>query len=349
MILKKRYLNILKVILVISLNNMDGTFLGTYEKRISDWEKLIKTDPENKKKHENEMHEYMAECLPFIRKYMNFDKESEMEETNTLFNVVHKKGLQRKQIYYDYLRDVENYKGAFPKEKEPKKKHVDFKEFIPPCKNCKTSAHVFLDDQSSDFVCTQCGTVEHTVGEELSYKEEQEHNEKAVPQCGYKKENHLNEWILQFQGRETTNIPETVIEQLRAEFKKQKIKKVSEITREKVRQLLKKLKLSKYYEHSTHITHILNGLKPPEMSQTLEDRLRLMFKEIQGPFQKHCPPERNNFLSYSYVLYKFCELLEEDEYLPFFPLLKSKDKLHQQDVIWQKICGELQWEYIPTI
>ena len=58
---------------------------------------------------------------------------------------------------------------------------------------------------------------------------------------------------------------------------------------------------------------------------------------------------RKNFLSYSYVLYKFCELLGEDEYLQYFPLLKSKEKLYQQDVIWKKICSDLQWEYIPTI
>jgi hypothetical protein len=73
-----------------------------------------------------------------------------------------------------------------------------------------------------------------------------------------------------------------------------------------------------------------------------------MFKEIQEPFEKHCPANRSNFLSYSYVLYKFCELLEEDEYLPYFPLLKSKEKLRQQDMIWKNICKEVQWEYIAT-
>jgi hypothetical protein len=74
-----------------------------------------------------------------------------------------------------------------------------------------------------------------------------------------------------------------------------------------------------------------------------------MFKDIQAPFEKHCPPERKNFLSYSYVLYKFCELLGEDEYLEYFPLLKSKEKLYNQDVLFRKICEELRWEFIPTI
>ena len=90
-------------------------------------------------------------------------------------------------------------------------------------------------------------------------------------------------------------------------------------------------------------------MQPPKMPQVLEERLRIMFKEIQEPFDKHCPEERKNFLSYSYVLYKFCELLGEDDFLQCFPLLKSKDKLYQQDLIWKLICKELKWEYIPTI
>ena len=48
-----------------------------------------------------------------------------------------------------------------------------------------------------------------------------------------------------------------------------------------------------------------------------------MFKDIQQPFQKHCPDDRKNFLSYSYVLHKFCELLELDEFLKCFPYLKA--------------------------
>ena len=74
-----------------------------------------------------------------------------------------------------------------------------------------------------------------------------------------------------------------------------------------------------------------------------------MFKEIQMPFMKHCPESRKNFLSYSYVLHKFCELLEFDHLLEYFPLLKSREKLHQQDVIWEKICKDVQWQYIPSL
>ena len=51
----------------------------------------------------------------------------------------------------------------------------------------------------------------------------------------------------------------------------------------------------------------------------------------------------------TYVLYKFSELLELNDLLKHFSLLKSREKLQQQDAIWKNICKELQWEFIPSI
>ena len=74
-----------------------------------------------------------------------------------------------------------------------------------------------------------------------------------------------------------------------------------------------------------------------------------MFKEIQIPFQNNCPAYRKNFLSYSYILHKFVQLLELDEFISCFLLLKSREKLHQQDLIWKQICEYLKWEFIASV
>ena len=112
---------------------------------------------------------------------------------------------------------------------------------------------------------------------------------------------------------------------------------------------LKKLRYNKYYEHIPHIINKLNGLPPPILTREVEEKLRIMFKDIQTPWIKHCPSNRSNFFSYSYVLYKCLELLEEDQFLSYFTLLKSREKLAEQDNIWKLICKDLQWEYIKTI
>jgi hypothetical protein len=313
---------------------MEGNFLSRYENKLIEWDRLIESDPMNKDKYENDMNEYILMCIPFIEAYM--DKNQTKQEVSNVFNCKIKKGLQKKEIYENYLDVVE---GQYVQ------KNLDTR--MNTCKACK-SFDIFLDPATSDNICRSCGLSVQTLTQDMSYKEEQETSEKVMS-YSYKRENHFNEWISQFQAQEMTSIPVEVIEQLRTELKKMKIKKLTEITHAKVRGLLKKLRLNKYYEHVPYIANMLNGMQPPKMPHVLEERLRIMFKEIQEPFDKNCPQDRKNFLSYSYVLYKFCELLGEDQYLQCFPLLKSKEKLYQQDVIWKMICADLKWEFIQTI
>jgi hypothetical protein len=195
--------------------------------------------------------------------------------------------------------------------------------------------------------CSECGFQEYILvdSEKPSYKDPP----REMAYCAYKKVNHLNEWLAQFQAKETTDIGNDVLELIRNELKKERITDMSKVKASKLKEVIRKLKLTKCYDHVAHILNRLNGISAPVLSREIEDKLRFMFKEIQFSFVKHCPPGRSNFLSYSYVLYKFCELLELDEYLPCFPLLKSREKLWLCDQIWKKITAELMWAFIPTV
>ena len=82
----------------------------------------------------------------------------------------------------------------------------------------------------------------------------------------------------------------------------------------------------------------MTGFIPPSIDTNIEELLRSMFREIQPAFSKHCPKDRKNFLSYSYVLYKFCELLELDDLLPNFNLLKSLSKTPTARFLYGKKC-----------
>tara|TARA_R110002074_G_scaffold276009_2_gene447422 strand:- start:108 stop:992 length:885 start_codon:yes stop_codon:yes gene_type:complete len=285
------------------------------------------------KELENDMENllvYMCECAPYLHE-LSAITENDVADGN--FPLVMKTNTKSKKLFEKFLVEVE---GKIPD--------------IPPpdpamwiCQNCGEE----LMEEKCTITCTSCGLSQAYIGSELSYKEEQEIEKHIV--YSYKRENHFNEWLSQFQGIESTSIPITVIEDLRFELKKMRIKDLKDITHPKVRALLKKLRLNKYYEHVPYISTMLNGITPPRMQDALQEKLRLMFGEIQAPFEKNCPESRKNFLSYSYVLYKMCELLGEDQYLPCFPLLKSKEKLKQQDDIWKKITNDLQWQYIPTL
>ena len=124
---------------------------------------------------------------------------------------------------------------------------------------------------------------------------------------------------------------------------------MAEITPAKIRNILKSLRLNKFYEHTPHILLRISGAPTPNFTPEIEEKLRQMFKQIQIPFFNHAPKTRKNFLSYSYTLHKCLQLLELDEYLPFFPLLRSRDKTWQMDVVWEKICKDLNWSFIRSL
>lgn len=124
---------------------------------------------------------------------------------------------------------------------------------------------------------------------------------------------------------------------------------MADLNYNKVKRILKGLQKNKYYEHIAHIIYRLNGIPTPNLSADLEEKLRNMFKQIQIPFWKYAPPKRKNFLSYAYVLHKMIQLLERDEYLNCFQLLRSREKLAGQDAIWKLICKDLGWQFYASL
>jgi hypothetical protein len=224
---------------------------------------------------------------------------------------------------------------------------LDINSFLRPtdvCQSCYKGELIPMDDEGV-LICNVCfKNVQYLIeNEKPSYKEPP----KEVCFYAYKKINHFKEILAQFQGKETTQIPSEVIDNLRHQVKKERIE-CSKLTYYKTKELLKKLGYNKYYEHINFIKDKL-GIKPPIISQELEETLCNFFMEIQYPYAKHCPDYRVNFLHYYYVLYKLFELLDETQYLPEIPMLKDREKLIEQDTIWKKICEELDWEFIATI
>jgi len=218
-------------------------------------------------------------------------------------------------------------------------------ENIEICKVCKNTMTCLQYD--AIIVCNFCGYQELLLVEQNRPILKQ--NTKDTSHFCYKRINHFREWCNQVQGKESTDIPDEIFERILIEIKKEKITDLKKITYLKMRDILKRLRINKYYEHINYIINRINGIPTPQFSPELEDKLCNMFRSIQAPFLKHCPKDRKNFLSYSYVLYKFFQILGLNEYLKYFPLLKSREKLYVQDQIWKKICVELNYKIIPSL
>ena len=212
------------------------------------------------------------------------------------------------------------------------------------CQYCKKGELIPIDHEGI-MVCNNCHKhVQYLVeNEKPSYKEPP----KEACFYAYKRINHFREILAQFQAKETTQIPDEVLENIKNQIKKERID-LTALNNKKAKEILKKLGYNKYYEHIPFIKDKL-GIKPPVMTPELEDSLCNLFMEIQGPYAKFCPDDRVNFLNYYYTVYKLCELLDQSQFLPYFPMLKDREKRIEQDEIWKKICEELDWEFIPTI
>lgn len=224
------------------------------------------------------------------------------------------------------------------------KKHAYGK--IRMCETCNIEKTLINSD--GILVCQKCGEVERIIidSEKPNYKEAITENKTGYP---YKRSNHLNEWLSQFQAKESIDIPDGIYDMIIAELRKNRIYDMKKLALQQMKKILKSLRLTQYYGHATYIISKLSGISPPTINRETEDKIRLMFRQIQVSFEKNCPKGRTNFLSYSYVLHKFFQLLELDEFVKYFPLLKSREKLKIQDEIWEKICYDLNWEYYPSI
>jgi len=215
------------------------------------------------------------------------------------------------------------------------------------CEYCN-EGELIPQDEEGVLICNNlqcCKFVTYIVD---SNKPSNKEPPNEVSYTAYIRLNHFKEILSQFQAKETTQIPEEVIENIRARIKKERITNMKEINYDKMRDILRKLNYNKYFEHIQYINSLF-GVKPPIMNEELHETLCVLFIEIQKPWAVHCPPNRTNFFNYTYTLYQLCVLLDQTQYLPYIPMMKDREKQLEQDMIWKKVCEDLDWEYFPTV
>jgi len=215
--------------------------------------------------------------------------------------------------------------------------HDDGSKRIKYCLECKIEK--ILNIVESSYICPLCGDMEVIIiDEDVQIKD----------YSPYKRLNRFREWLNAFQAKQSPEIDNAIYNEIIDELNKRRITDLSILNREKMRNILKKLKFNYLYEHTHYIINKLTGLPSPKITRDMEKMFIRMFLMIQEPWSKYKPIDRKNFLSYSYVLHKFCELLELDHLLDCFPLHKQLDILMENDCIWKKICTDLNWDFISS-
>lgn len=297
-----------------------------------------------KKKYLLDNSKYIFQYFEDKKKISSGDNNKNVNKLNFFFKIKDavdepesKEYEQSKKIHQHYWKNVKN-------------EITNMQDFVVPsdiCQSCH-AGELIPQDEEGILICNnqKCGKFITYIIDSSKPTNKEPPNE--VSYTAYIRLNHFKEILSQFQAKETTQIPEEVIFAIRNRIKKERIKDITKINYDKMREILRKLGLNKYFEHIQYINSIF-GIKPPIMNEELHETLCVLFIEIQKPWAVHCPANRTNFFNYTYTLYQLCVLLDQTQYLPYIPLLKDRTKQLEQDMIWKKVCDDLDWEFIPTI
>lgn len=327
---------------IIEKKKKESEFIDLYNDKLelNDLQKEL-----NIIKTKQDMTEYLLDSNTLLQKYLKLEQEENAllvkdrneEDNNTLNDIIKEKNI----ITYEYF-------SKFAPEKITRKvKYADI--FCQACKIPYSGLNGFN-------VCLNCGLCNKMIEtcNEMSYKETQEYD--IRPQFTYEKASHLADWLRRFTASEGKIIPQEILDKVIMEAHKERFTDLSELDERRVKRYLKKLNLNEYYENVISIINRINKRPPFNLPIELEEKIKIMFSQIQKPFEKYKPTNRKNFLSYSYCLHQFFKILGLPEFCKYFTLLKSYDKLRQQDEIFKKIVAEMamkdntiNWKFYPTI
>lgn len=209
------------------------------------------------------------------------------------------------------------------------------------CKQCDT----YFEFVDGYLVCKSCGITKNLAhfSDVTTYRDMQDHTYK--PQFAYDKRTHFGVWLSRFEDNDAKPIPPEIIDSIKYEAKKERITDLNKLTEGKVRKYLKKLNYNDQYTNVIPIINKINGREPIRLTTEIKDKLYIMFQQVDDVYPEFKPVKRKNFMSYSYLLHKFFLILGIPEYAAYFPLLKSIDKLQQQEELFKKITMYLSKKY----
>lgn len=217
---------------------------------------------------------------------------------------------------------------------------------VDMCPTCIDSEMVLVPAKGI-LACAKCGrsaTFLDATSSSISYEENVE-----MVTFSYKRGNHFQDIMQHSQGLETFVVPQKIVDDVMLELYKQRVTDVQEITTQKVRAILKTMKERKSYDHVAQIWSRVTGKTCPRLPTEAVELLKLMFNSLAAPFARHCPSNRKNFLSYSFLLSKMLYILGYDDLCNTLSLLKGQDKISKQDEVWKKITADLDWPFYPSV
>lgn len=330
-------------------NSLKSDVLLKNKTKFNNLEENLKKLLQKKKDIElsNDQTKYILDTFEILDKYLKLEDDenkllSNKDTTDDTDKLLNKINIEKRLLEQSYYISIDtNY---IPNRNLSKINYAF-------CENCNDLLHI----EQGFAVCYNCGSSFAclALATDLSYKEKQEMDYRH--QFTYEKISHLEEWIKRFQAKENKEISQDILDKVILEAHKAKIHDLNKLEEKHVKAYLKKLKLNDYYDNIIAIINRINKRPPFVLTGQIENKIKEMFQKIQEPFNKF-KGVRKNMLSYGYLLNKFFLILDLPEFAKYIKLLKSPEKLRQQDEIFKKIVDYMvdidpgtNWRFYPSL
>jgi hypothetical protein len=224
------------------------------------------------------------------------------------------------------------------------------------CPECKITMIFSLID--GDLLCKKCGLNIVVKGSSLE-DDYFEHSKKS-----YDPTKHCKTWVKQIQALEKTDIPPSVIKNIKRCRKRDKIKYKEEITCDLLRKYLSETDNTAYNNHVPLIKKIITKTAPRQLNEYNKQIIYIYFGKVIKIFNDIKPDDQINCPYHPYFIYKIVEqlkIMETKKHRPDIELirtfidfmkhihLQSRETLINNDRTWLRICRYIQqFKYIST-
>lgn len=308
-------------------------------------EKPTKISFFGKTKVDNNKENIIKQYLDISNKYYSLDK---IEGIKKILNKDFKDSKDKK--------DNDKIDKFTPEKQEKYLQNLDKNNLnnIKNCHNCLKNFEV----EDEKYICKDCGCQKDILGNMTSYKDINRVN--ITYKFTYERIVHFKDCINQYQGKQNSNIDESIYKDLENQFEVHGLlvgdnntsreERFTNISKEHIIMFLKETGNSNNYEHVFLIYNTFTGKKNDDISH-LEKVLLEDFETLSNLYDKKFRNEkkidRKSFINTQYVLYQLLRKHKHPCKKEDFNILKTLDRKSFHDDILSELFQELSWNYIP--
>lgn len=301
---------------------------------------LKENTSDNKLKLENLKKNYFIKYNTFIR------KENIIHKLDKIFNDIKKYVYNNidKKTLHKIIININLYNNS------------SFNKLVNEIlyEKCSCSMKMDIDPISSSLICKNCGHERSLFGTIFEDDQFYFQEGKRTKHGTYEPSKHCKFWVERIQARELTDIPESLIKNIKECIKQDKIN-INIITCDQIRYYLRQLKNTIYNEHVALIRKLITGISPPQMTDHEIQLIYIYFNKITHIFDEIKSPKKTNCPYHPYFIYKIIEQIipdtDKERKLKILSCihLQSRETLICNDSIWKPICEKIkEFKYIPT-